>query len=146
MKNRLLFLFVLVLTFGLGLTSYAQSDQQQPSQEQGEHHGKGHGHGGPPSADQELAHMTKTLNLTSDQQAKIKPMLDDSFKQMQSVHSDTSLSEQDRSSKMQEIHKSLSSEVREVLTPDQQTKFDSMMKDHGHHHGGTGGQTPPSQQ
>ncbi len=143
MKNRLLLLFVLVLTFGLCLTGYAQSDQQQPAPTQGEHHGAGQ----PPTADQELAHLTKTLDLTSDQQAKIKPILDDSFKQMQSVHSDTSLSQQDRSTKMQEIHKNLSTQVREVLTPDQQTKFDSMMKDHGHHSGGgaSGGQTPPPQ-
>ena len=146
MKNRLLLLFVLVLMFGLCLTGYAQSDQQQPSQEQGEHHGRGHG--GPPNPDQELAHLTQALDLTSDQQAKIKPILEDSFKQMQSVHQDTSLSQQDRSAKMQEIHKNLSAQIHEVLTPDQQTKFDSMTKNHGHHGGpsGSGGQNPPPPQ
>src|SRR5438094_40604 len=142
MKNRLLLLFVLVLMFGLCLTGYAQSDQQQPSQTQGEHHGMGHGRGAAANPDQELAHLTQALNLTSDQQAKIKPILEDSSKQMQSVHQDTSLSQQDRSAKMQEIHNNLSTQVREVLTPDQQTKFDSMMKNHGHH----GGQNPPPPQ
>ena len=153
MKTRLLILFVLILTVGVCISGYAQSDQQQPSQEQGPH-GMGRGHGGPPSADQQLAHLTQALSLTSDQQAKIKPILEDQTKQMEALHQDTSMSRQDHFTKMQEIQKTTHTQIREVLNSDQQQKFDSLMKNRmgGPHHGGPGGpggdqnSPPPSQQ
>lgn len=132
MKSSFLSALTIALVCCLSLTAFAQTDQQQPTQEQGEHHAMGHG--GPPNPDQELAHMTQTLNLTADQQAKIKPILEDSSKQMQSLRSDASMSQQDRKTKMQEIHKSSMSQIRAVLTPDQQQKMDSMMKSHQGHH------------
>ena len=143
MKIRLSLLFLLVL--GLCLTGFAQSDQQQPPQ-QGER-GMGPGHGGPPSPDQQLARMTKELNLTSDQQAKIKPILEDTDKQMQALRSDTSLSREDRFSKMQEIHKTSNTQISEILTADQKTKFESMMNRRRGPGGpgGPGGGAPPQQ-
>ena len=149
MKTRLLFLFLLVLMFGVCLNGYAQSDQQQPSQQQGPPPGMGRGHGGPPSPDQQLSHLTQMLNLSSDQQAKIKPILEDQSKEMQALHQDTSLSREDRFSKMQEIQKNSHAQIREVLNSDRQQKFDTMMKNRmGPHHGGpgAGGQNPPQSQ
>jgi protein CpxP len=58
------------------------------------------------STDQRLQMMTKQLNLTPDQQQKIKPLLENESQQMQALHQDTSLSQEDRMSKMQQIRQS----------------------------------------
>jgi Spy/CpxP family protein refolding chaperone len=149
MKTRSVLLPSLMLGWCLSLTALAQSDQQPPAQPPGQQQGMGQGHHqGMPSPDQELAHLTQSLNLTSDQQAKIKPILEDTSKQMGAVHQDTSMSQQDRHAKIQDIHKNSMSQIREILTPDQQQKFDAMMKSHGggHHGGGKQGQNPPATQ
>ncbi len=87
--------------------------------------------GGPPhrmpmSPDQRLQHMTKMLNLTADQQAKIKPVLESESQQMEALHQDTSLSQQDRHSKMQSIRETSDSQIKSILTADQQAKWAQM--------------------
>jgi periplasmic protein CpxP/Spy len=126
----------------LSVSAFAQDQQTQaaPSgdqqQKQGQmHHGKGQ-HKMDPQA--QLDHMTKTLNLTSDQQAKIKPILDNANQQMQSLKSDTSVQKQDRRSKAMEIHKSTMEQVRAVLTPEQQQKMDQMQQKRMARHSGKG--------
>jgi len=49
--------------------------------------------------DRQLAHLTKTLNLSADQQTQIKPILLDRQQKMQVLWQDQSLSRQDRRSK-----------------------------------------------
>jgi Spy/CpxP family protein refolding chaperone len=89
-------------------------------------------------------HLTKQLNLTSDQQSKIKPILENQAEQMQKLHQDSSLSQQDRMSKMREIHQNTTSQIRETLTPDQQQKLDAMKANREeHHHGQKTGQAQP---
>ena len=70
--------------------------------------------------------LTKRLNLTSDQQAKVLDILKSEQSQMESLHSDSSLSQQDRHSKMMDIHKTSDDQIRALLDPDQQKKFDAM--------------------
>jgi len=126
----------LVVMACLSMPAWAQSDQAQQGQAQGEHMGKGHHM---PTPDEELAHMTKELNLSSDQQSKIKPILENQQKQMQDLRADTSMSQQDRMGKMKEIRQSSMSQIKEVLTPDQQQKLASEMKEHqGMRHKGEG--------
>ena len=55
-----------------------------------------------PTVDDQLKHLTKKLNLSDDQQAKLKPILEDQRKQMDGIRNDSSLSREDRFSKMQE--------------------------------------------
>jgi periplasmic protein CpxP/Spy len=61
---------------------------------------------GPMSADQKLQMMTKQLNLTSDQQEKIKPILENESQQMQALHQDSSMAQEDRMGKMKTIRQS----------------------------------------
>ena len=140
-----------------GSALYAQQDnmgQGQMGQGQGQM-GPGGGHRGM-SPEQRLAHLTKTLNLTSDQQAKIKPMLDQEQQTMMSMHQDTSMSQQDKWAKAKSIREGTNDQIKSVLTPDQQTKFvqmqDRQMEHMGQHGGmGQGGgmgqpqQAPPQQ-
>ncbi len=146
--------FAMALVFAMSLQAFAQYDEQgqeQEQQPQGQEQG-GHGHrmgnrGSFGNPDQELARLTKQLNLTSDQQNKIKPMLENQAQQMQQLRQDTSLTQQDRFSKMRAIRDNTMTQVREVLNSDQQQKLDSMMKNRegGHRHSGSG-QNPPQPQ
>ena len=88
--------------------------------------GQGHGRGEGMSPDTQLQHMSEALNLTDDQKTKIKPILEDQSKQMQQLRGDTSLSQQDRRAKMQQIHESTMSQIKPILTSDQQKKLESM--------------------
>jgi periplasmic protein CpxP/Spy len=152
--------FVLALLLG-GLIYVAPSalaqensgnDQQTaPPATQGEH-GQRHGHFDPA---QHAAMLAKHLNLNSDQQTKVEGIFKSEQSQMEGLRADTSLSQEDRHAKMMDIHKSTSDQIRAVLDPDQQKKWDEMESKRGqwqgHHHGGEGqngseGQNAPPQQ
>jgi Spy/CpxP family protein refolding chaperone len=88
--------------------------------------GGGHHHGGNMmDPDQRLAHMTKRYNLTTDQQSQIKPILQDEQQQMQSLHSDTSMSRDDKRSKMMSMHQESTQKIEAVLNDQQKQKFEA---------------------
>jgi periplasmic protein CpxP/Spy len=93
--------------------------------------------------------MSKKLNLTDDQKAKMKPLLENEVKQMQDLRQDTSLSRQEKRAKFQQMRESTNSQIRSLLNPDQQKKFDEMqqqMKERRGrwHKGGGGADAPPA--
>ncbi len=126
---------VLVLMTG-GIAAYAQAPSDQA--------GGQWGHGQPPTAEQRLQRMTKQLTLSDDQQQKIKPILENESTQMQSLRADSSLSQQDRMAKMQEIRKNTTEQITPILNADQQQKYSDMMSRQGHGRGAPG-QNPPGQ-
>jgi hypothetical protein len=89
--------------------------------------------------------LTKQLDLSSDQQSKVLDTLKSEQSQMESLRSDSSLSQDDRRAKMMDIHKSTNDQIRGVLNSDQQKKWDDMQSKHEQWQGHHGGQTPPSQ-
>lgn len=143
---------VLTGMLSLGVAVFAQdappptppADQAgQPSEGMGRHMGRR----GAPSVDDQIKHLTKKLNLSSDQQAKLKPILEDQRKQMEAVHNDSSLSREDRFSKMQTLRQSSDTEIRGVLNEDQQKNFDKMreeQKDRMKNWHKGGGNAPPA--
>ena len=123
---------LLSLCFG---TAFGQDQDQAapppPSGQQSEQ-GMGHrmGHGPMmPSVDDQIKHLTKKLNLSDDQQAKLKPILEDQHKQMETIHDDSSLSREDRFSKMQALRQSSDTQIKGVLNEDQQKNFDKMREE-----------------
>jgi len=70
--------------------------------------------------------LTKELKLTSDQQTKVLDILKSQQSQMQGLHSDTSMSQDDRRSKMMDIRKTSNDQIRALLDPNQQKKWDAM--------------------
>jgi len=96
---------------------------------------------GPMSPDQRLQMLTQQLNLTADQQAQIKPLLESESQQMQTLRQDSSLSPQDRMSKMQQIRQSTNDHIKPILNSDQQQKFQEMTSHQGR--GGPHGAPPP---
>ena len=123
------------------------NDQQPPSSQDngGRHHG-------PPDPAERTKELTKHLKLSSDQQTKVKDALESEHSQMESLHQDTSLSQQDRHAKMMEIRNSTDTQIRGLLDSTQQKKWDEMQAKHEqwmqNRHGGppSGQQGPPSQQ
>ena len=78
-------------------------------------HGWGHGHGFA------LEHLTKSLNLTPDQQTKVQPLIDQAKPQIIAIHKDAM-------QKTQAIIDNTMSQIRPMLTPDQQKTFDAQQK------------------
>lgn len=79
--------------------------------------GAGHGHAFG------LKGITGKLNLTSDQQAKVQPILDAAKPQIAAIH-------QEAMQKMQTVMASTLSQIRPLLTSDQQSKLDAIQKAH----------------
>ena len=97
------------------------NDQQSPTAQNngGRHHG-------PPDPAERTRELTKHLKLTSDQQTKVQDALVSQRSQMESLHQDASLSQQDRRSKMMEIRKNTDQQIRGLLDSNQQSKWDAM--------------------
>ncbi|HEY1272063.1 MAG TPA: hypothetical protein VGF08_08765 [Terriglobales bacterium] len=79
-----------------------------------------------PSVDDQLKQLTNKLQLTEDQQSKIRPILADQRKQASDILHDSSLPRQDRRSKIMDLRESTDKQVKSVLNEDQQKKFDEM--------------------
>ena len=82
-----------------------------------------------PSVDDQLKHLSSRLNLTDDQQAKLKPILEDQRKQLEQIHNDSSLSREDRFGKIQQLRQNSDSQIKSVLNEDQQKNFDKMREE-----------------
>jgi len=79
------------------------------------------GHGGWHGHQFAIQHLTKSLNLTADQQTKVQPLLDQARPQIIAIHKDAM-------QKTQAIVDKTMSQIRPMLTPEQQTKFDALQK------------------
>jgi protein CpxP len=121
-----------------GQATSQTNDQTAPSAQE---NGGGRHHGGP-DPERRTAELTKRLNLTSDQQAKVLSALQSEKSQMESVHQDSSLSQQDRHAKMMDIRTATDSQIRGVLDSNQQQKWDRMQSQREQRMGNHGG-TPP---
>ena len=68
-----------------------------------------------------LEHMTKNLALTPEQQAKIQPILDQAKPQVIALRKEAM-------EKAKAIRDATRAQIRAVLTPEQQQKFDALQK------------------
>lgn len=96
-----------------GATAYAQTSGP----------GGGNGQHQPPSPEQRVKMLTQQLNLTNDQQQNIKLILEDESNRMESLRSDSSLTQQERRSKVQEIRQNTKTQMNSILTQEQQTQL-----------------------
>jgi len=130
-KSRWSILTILVL-LAAGLT-FAQTSQESQAPTPNKHAGMHHNG---ESADQHLQMLSEKLNLTDDQKAKLKPILQDQMQQMKAVREDSSLSQEQQRAKMKSIHESLHEQINAVLTPQQQAKFKQMRQEQMQKHKG----------
>jgi protein CpxP len=111
------------------LFSMAALAQQNPPAQASDDHKHGQMGPGMGNVDDHVKELTTKLNLTADQQTKVKAILEENHQQMQTTMKDESLSKEDKHAKMKEMHESVHAKVRDVLTDDQKPKFDAMVKD-----------------
>ncbi|MFY9905076.1 MAG: hypothetical protein WBX02_20200 [Terriglobales bacterium] len=142
-------LLILLAASVISIAAFAQDapPNNQPSAQE-----NGGGHHGPMDPAQRTQELTQKLNLTADQQTKVQQILQSESSQMESLRSDSSLSQQDRRSKMMEIHQTTNTQIRALLDADQQKKWDAMQAKRGQwgrHRGAPNSgdqQAPPPQQ
>jgi Spy/CpxP family protein refolding chaperone len=103
----------------LGGLVYLQAEEPGEHGLKHEHHGPGPDHmmGNP------LEHLSKDLNLTDEQKAKVQPIIDQTKPQIEAIHKEAM-------EKMRAIMESTGAQIRPLLTPEQQQKFDAMKKAH----------------
>jgi Spy/CpxP family protein refolding chaperone len=94
---------------------------------------------GPMTPEDQLARMTKQLKLTDDQQAKIKPILEEQHQKMMDLRQDTSMSREDRFAKFREVRQESMEKIKPILTPEQQKTWEEMRQ---RRRGRRGGPTP----
>ncbi len=105
------FLTVVAIT-AIAVAGYAFA---QPGGGYGGGHGGWHGHAFA------MEHLTKSLDLTADQQTKVQPLIDQARPQIIAIHKDAM-------QKTQAIVDNTMSQIRPMLAPDQQKKFDALQK------------------
>jgi Spy/CpxP family protein refolding chaperone len=113
-------LITLMAACGLTLGGLTYLHAQDPSEPDPQHeHGPGPKHhmGNP------LEHLSESLNLTEEQKAKVQPIIDQAKPQIAAIH-------QEAMEKMRTIMESAGTQIRPLLTPEQQEKFDAMKKAH----------------
>ena len=94
----------------LGGLAYLQAAEHGPGSHQ-------HQMGNP------LEHLSENLNLTAEQKAKVQPIIDQAKPQIAAIH-------QEAMEKMHAIMENAGTQIRPLLTPSQQEKFDAMKKAH----------------
>jgi Spy/CpxP family protein refolding chaperone len=75
--------------------------------------------------------FSKALNLTDEQQEKIKPLFQNEQQQVEAVRGDKSLSRRERTEKLNEIHTTTREQVQSFLTPEQVEKWNQFKEEAG---------------
>ena len=108
-------LITLMAACGLALGGLTYLRANEPDE-----HGRGLSHhrmGNP------LEHLSEKLNLTAEQKAKVEPIIDQTRPQIAAIH-------REAMEKMKAVMESAGTQIRPLLTPQQQEKFDAMKKAH----------------
>jgi Mg2+ and Co2+ transporter CorA len=108
-----------------GQDQNAQPGQQQPQSGQMAAH---------PSIDDQVQSLAQQLNLSADQQAKVKTALEDQHTQAMNVVQDSSMSRDDKIQKIHTIREGTITKVRSTLNDDQKKKFDVMVQQQEQQH------------
>ena len=113
MKIRLITLTAACVAL-LATVSFGQG--HDPASKDADWHGRGHHKRGNP-----VEHLTKALDLTPDQQAKIQPIFDQARPQLKAAREESM-------QKIKAIRENIHAQIRPLLTPEQQQKFDALKK------------------
>ena len=95
--------------------------------------------------DRQLERLTRELNLTTDQQAQIKPLLVERQQKMQALFQDQSTAQEDRRTQGRSIMEGTNNSIKALLNDDQKQKFEAMRERMRRNRpdSGLGGAAPP---
>lgn len=117
-----------------GQPQAGQPDQQAPQP-------------GRPSIDDQVKMLTQELNLTPDQQTKMKNVLEDQHQQAMTIMNDSATPRDDKIQKIRSLRETTITKARSMLTDDQKKKLDAMLQESDHMHpqapSGAPGSTQP---
>lgn len=100
-----------------GQPQAAQSPQQQSETQAGR-----------PSIDDQVRVLTQELNLTPDQQTKMKNVLQDQRQQAMTIINDSSLAREGKIQKLHSLREATITKARALLNDTQQKKMDAMLQ------------------
>lgn len=108
-----------------------EPSQTQPAQPQPEQQAPPSQSQGPQGStiDEQVKALSLELNLTADQQPKLKSILEDQRTQGMTIVSDKATTREDKVQKLHALREQTISKVRNMLTPDQQKKLDQMLQE-----------------
>ncbi|HEY0457078.1 MAG TPA: hypothetical protein VGE41_11935 [Verrucomicrobiae bacterium] len=75
---------------------------------------------------EQLKRVATELNLTDEQKAKIRPIVEEEFKKIRDVRQDQNLSRQERLARNREIRKETSEKIKPILTAEQTEKWEKI--------------------
>jgi hypothetical protein len=78
-----------------------------------------------PAVKAQLQSLTEKLSLTSDQQAKVEPILRELYVETQRLLQDTSISQQERLDRVKPLRMQADKRLRAILSDDQRKKLDA---------------------
>jgi hypothetical protein len=81
------------------------------------------------SIDEQVKALSLELNLSADQQPKLKSILEDQRSQGMAIVSDKATTREDKVQKLHALRESTITKVRNMLNPDQQKKLDQMLQE-----------------
>lgn len=81
-----------------------------------------------PGDHQRFLDFLKQLNLSAEQEKKVKAILDDSRAKTMAVMNNSSLTRDQKRTKIAEIRKQTMDKIRSLLTPEQKKKLDELLK------------------
>jgi hypothetical protein len=124
--NRMRFLavtmmFLLTMTVAAQQTATGRSraEKDDPAQ-----------HATAPNADDHLRLLTEKLDLTVEQQGKLRPIIQNMLDERQKLLSDPSQSSEQRHEKLMALHEKADHEARKFLNEDQKKKLDELKAQH----------------
>ena len=110
---------------GLALVSgQAMAQTSEPPQERPMMMHRGPGMGQPDPA-RHLGMLTRNLGLTAEQQDKIRPILDEEATRANTIANEK-LTQSERRTRMQQLHRETFEKIKPLLTPEQLKKHDAM--------------------
>ncbi|SRR6266852_537108 len=83
---------------------------------------------GRPSIDDQVKMLTQELNLNTDQQAKLKNILEDQHQQAMTFVNDNSISREDKIQKIRVLREATITKARGIMNDDQKKKLDAMLQ------------------
>lgn len=72
--------------------------------------------------------LTMVLNLSADQQAQVKTIFEDTRAKSKVIADDTTLSQDDKMIKFEELREATNAKIMPILTPEQQKNFEEVLK------------------
>jgi len=118
--------FGLFAAIALGVLM-ACSTVSNAQDDKGEKKGPPGGRKGPRmTVEQEMERLTKELALTDDQKPKIKEVVEENRKKMQELYSNSSGDRAAMREKMQGLSEERDKKFKEILKPDQYTKWEKL--------------------